>query len=82
MRDRSQTLGNTCRIHVGGFSKPGDHSGPISDHFRRFRARPAYLRIEHCDVATIEISETATLCVETGQMSVLAREDMSVVETG
>ena len=24
----------------GRFSRPGDHSGPISDHFRRFRARP------------------------------------------
>ena len=32
-RDPSQTLGNGCRIHLGGFLRPGDHSGPISDHF-------------------------------------------------
>ena len=35
-RDRSQR-----RSMPGGrFSGPGDHSGPISGHFRRFRARP------------------------------------------
>ena len=30
---------------------------------------------------TIETSETSTLCVETRQMSVLATEEMSAVET-
>ena len=39
-RDWSQTLGNGRRIHLGGFSRPGDRSGPIWGHFRRFRARP------------------------------------------
>ena len=69
--------------HAGGrFSGPGDHSGPISGHFRRFRATTDYLRLEHCDVGTVETSETSTLCVETRQMSVLATEEMSVVETG
>ena len=43
---------------------------------------PGYLRLEHCDIATIETSETSTLCVETRQMSVLATEEMSAVETG
>ena len=78
-RDRYQTLRNHGRIHLGGFSGPGDDSGSISDHFRRSRA---YLRLEHCDIATIEISETSTLCVEPRQMSVLATEEMSAVETG
>ena len=77
------------------FSGPGDHSGPISDHFRRFGARPTIcdlnivtlpqlilLRIQQCDIGTVETSENSTLCVETRQMSVLATEEMSAVETG
>ena len=40
------------------------------------------MRIEHCDIATIETSETSTLCVEARHMSVLATEEMSAVETG
>ena len=40
------------------------------------------LGIEHCDIGTVETSETSTLCVETRQMSVLATEEMSAVETG
>ena len=60
-RDLSQRLGNGRAIHLGGFSGPGDHSGHISDHFRRFRARQPIcdlnvvilpqlraLRLEHC----------------------------------
>ena len=39
----------------------------------------AYLRLEHCDIATMETSETSTLCVETRQMSVLATEDICLV---
>ena len=39
------------------------------------------LRLEHCDIGTVEISETSTLCVETRQMPVLATEEMSAVET-
>ena len=41
-----------------------------------------FLRLEHCDIGGVENSETSTLCVETRQMSVLAIEEMSVVETG
>ena len=33
-RDLSQRIGNGCAIHLDGFSGPGDHSGPISGHFR------------------------------------------------
>ena len=40
------------------------------------------LRLEHCDIARIETSETSTLCVKRRQMSVLATEEMSAVETG
>ena len=40
------------------------------------------LRLQQCDIRTIETSETSTLCVETGQISALATEDMSAVETG
>ena len=60
-RDLSQRLGNGHAMHLGGFSGPGDHSGPISGNFRRFRARPIIcdlnivtlpqlrgLRLEHC----------------------------------
>ena len=39
------------------------------------------LRPEHCGVWTIEISETSTLCVETGQMSSVETGQMSAVET-
>ena len=37
------------------------------------------LRLEHYDIATIETSETSTLCVDTRQMSVLATEDICPV---
>ena len=40
------------------------------------------LRLEQCDIGTVETSETSTLCVETREMSVLAAEEMSGVETG
>ena len=39
------------------------------------------LRLQHCDIGTIETSETSTLCVGTRQMSVLATEEISAVET-
>ena len=94
-REWSQRLGNGRGMPGGRFSRPGDHSGPISGHFRRFRARPPIcdlnivilgqlrlLRCQQCDIGNVEISETSTLCVETRQMSALATEDMSAVETG
>ena len=34
------------------------------------------LRLEHCDIATVEASETSTLCFETREMPVLATEDI------
>ena len=37
------------------------------------------LRLEHCDIGVLEISETSTLCAETRQMSVLATEDICPV---
>ena len=37
------------------------------------------LRLQHCDIATAETSETSTLCVETKQMSALATEDICPV---
>ena len=58
---------------------------PFWTHFGAFSpiwGQTAYLRLEHCDIATIETSETSTLCVETTQMSALATEDMSAAETG
>ena len=48
----------------------------------RIYGQTEYLRLEHCDIATSETSQTSTLCVETRQMSVLAAEEMSAVETG
>ena len=79
----------------GRFSRPGDDSGPISGNFRRFRARPPIcdlnivilgqlrlLRLQQCDIGTVETPETSTLCVETRQLSVLATEEISVLKTG
>ena len=40
------------------------------------------MRLDRYDIAPSETSGTSTLCVETRQMSVLATEDMSAVETG
>ena len=40
------------------------------------------VRLEHCDIAALDTSETSTMCVETTQWSVLATENMSDVETG
>ena len=47
--DRSQRLQNNRRIHMAQFSGPGDHSGPISGHFRRFGdlGRTHDLRLQH-----------------------------------
>ena len=44
--------------------------------------RTDFLRLEHCDLGTVEISETSTLCVETGQMLmlVLATKELSAAE--
>ena len=39
------------------------------------------LRFEHCDIGTLETSENSTLCVDIGQMSVLATEDICPVST-
>ena len=57
----------------------------ILDPFRTIFAdlgQTHYLRLEHCDIGTVETSKTSTLCLETRQMSVLAPEEMSAVETG
>ena len=67
---------------------PGLDSQDLATILEPFRApspiygQTAYLRLEHCDIATIETSETSTMCVETRQMSVLATEEMSAAETG
>ena len=47
--DLSPRLRNNRRIHMARFSGPGDHSGPISDHFRRFGdlGRTHYPRLQH-----------------------------------
>ncbi len=37
------------------------------------------LRLELCDIGTVEISETSTLCIETRQMSVLTTEGICPV---
>ena len=56
----------------------------VLDPFRAIFAdlgRTAYLGLEHCDIWTVETSETSTLCVETRQMSVLAAEGICPVST-
>ena len=93
-RDRSQRRENGRGMPGDRFSGPGDHSGPISGHFPRFRARLTIcdlnivtlpqltlLRLQQCDIGTIETSETSTLCVDTRQMSALATEAINPVST-
>ena len=80
--DRSQRRENGREKPGDRLSGPGDHSGAISVHFRRFGTmRPICDLIEHGDIATIETSETSILCVETRQMSALATEDICPVST-
>ena len=55
-RDLSQRLGNGCAIHLGGFSGPGDHSGPILGPFLRFRARPPI-----CDLNIVTLPQLGLL---------------------
>ena len=40
------------------------------------------LGFEHCDIGRVETPEPSTVCVETRQMSVLARDEISSVEAG
>ena len=51
------------------------HFGPFSP----IQGQTANLRLEHCDIGTVETSETSTLCVETRQMSVLATKEICAV---
>ena len=56
----------------------------ILDPFRTIfdnLGQTAFLKLEHCDIRTVATSETPPLCVETGQMFVLATEDICPVST-
>ena len=64
-RDRSQRLGNSRAIHLGGFLRPGDHSPPISDHFPNFGPNP--------------LSETSKSVLSQQQTSVLSQQQTSVL---
>ena len=88
--DSDQRLGNDRGMPGGRFSGPGDHSGPISGHFRRSRARPPI-----CDLNIVTLPKLRLLrhqqCVLTQDrclflqqktLSGLATEEMSAVETG
>ena len=63
--DLSQTPGNGRRIHLGGFLRPGDHSGPISIHFG--------------DLGPDPLSETSTSVLSQQQTSVLSQQQTSVL---
>ena len=52
----SQRLGNGRGIHGGRFSGPGDHSGPISGHVLRSRARPIF-----CDLNIVTLPQLRLL---------------------
>ena len=77
-RDLSQRLGNVRAIHLGGFSGPGVHSGPISGHFRRFRARPPI-----CDLNTVTLPQLRLLrhqnCVLRQQRCLFLQQKTSVL---
>ena len=64
-RDRSETLRKHVWIHFGRFSRPGDHSGAISDLFGDFGPNP--------------LSETSTSVLSQQQISVLSQQQTSVL---
>ena len=66
-RDLSQRLGNSRAMLVGRFSRPGDHSRPISGHFSDFGPDP--------------LSETWTSALSQQQTSVLSQQQTSVLST-
>ena len=55
-RDWSQRPENGRGMPGGRFSRPGDHSGPTSGHFRRFRARPTI-----CDLNIVTLPQLRLL---------------------
>ena len=55
-RHPSQRRENGRGMPGDRFSGPGDHSGPISSHFRRFRARPPI-----CDLNTVTLPQLRLL---------------------
>ena len=64
-RDLSQRLRNGRAMLVGRFSRPGDHSRPISGHFGDFGPDP--------------LSETSTSVLSQQQTSVLSQQQTSVL---
>ena len=57
---------------------PGVDSQVLSDHFR---GQTACRKLKHCDMVTIETSETSTFCVQIRQLSVVATAEMPVLAT-
>ena len=55
-QDWSQRRENGRGVHGDRFSGPGDHSGPISGHFRRFRAKPPT-----CDLNIVTLGQLRLL---------------------
>ena len=93
-RDRSQRRENGRGMPGGRFSGPGDHSGPISGHFRRFRARPPIcdlnivtlpqlrlLRHQHCVLRQDRclFLQQKTSVLSQQQTSVLSQQQTSVL---
>ena len=72
-REWSQRRENGRGMPGGPFSGPGDHSGPISDHFRRFRARPLI-----CDLNIVTLPQLRLLrhqhCVLTQDRCLLLQQ--------
>ena len=77
-RDRSQRRGNGRGMPGGRFSGPGDHSGPISSHFNRFRARPPI-----CDLNIVILPQLRLLrhqhCVLRQERCLLLQQKTSVL---
>ena len=74
----------------GRFSGPGDHSGPISAHFRQFEPRPPtcdlniltlpqweFRRLRNCDIGPVEASETSTSCSDKTDVCTCTRRHLS-----
>ena len=93
-RDRSQRRENGREKPAGRFSGPGDHSGPISDHFLRLWARPPVcdlnivilpqlrrLRLEHCvlRLARCLFLQQKTFVLSHQKTSVLPQQQTSVL---
>ena len=83
-RDLSQRLGNSRAMLVGRFSRPGDHSRPISDHFGDFGPDP-HLRLQHLSCLNSRhlscLSSRHLSCLNSRHLSCLNRRHLACLSS-